>query len=377
MAGGVEAISGDLHPTGAEVDHTSYTFKRMFTHYVKDGIDATGYDNSDGTFDEGWSFLPYDYLMQCIPPREWLSLKLRYRKFRIKSFSCRIFRYWPLADTSRTVSQYTTMYTTIAQRVAMHVWVDNNHSLPQPRPLGGGTYATLYNVNNQFLTPLMLDAEAQSGATLQRCEWQFPANIGANEVITPFTVASLYNQAGVHFLEPGTEWSHSWSPSGDDTKRWYNFGNATIDGVATTSNLTLPSQYLNEPELQSMTSWNYRKPPPHIYIRVDPVYGGDNAPILLTGKFNVEYTCTIEVEGTSLFSAMAFGPTTLGAATSGGRAQTTGPAVQPVNNKNLMAYNASITTLDTSDPYRIYQPATTAPTAKRSRYDFGGEHSSD
>lgn len=380
MAGGVPSDGGSL-PVQNLQDHAFDTlnFKRTFTHYVLDGTDATGYNNTTGVFDEGWSYIPYDALRNSITPRDFLAIKAKYSKFRIRSFNFKVFRFWPLADSTRTVAAYTTIYTTIAQRVSLHFYKDSNHMLPDPTLLGSTSYVGLYDVNQAFRTPLVLGDEGQTTARLKRCQWQTAQNMAANEAgITAFTNMSIYNSGDVTYIEPGLDHSDGWTASGDDLKRWYNLGSATIDGVVSGDPIqTTQSRYLVEAETQSGTNWSYRNPPKHCYLRVDPIYGGDDTPINLTGKICIEYSCSIDVAGQSFFSSMAWGPSTLGQATSSGNAQAQGPAINAVNSKNLFQYNQAAVVdppFGNDDPYRIYQQTETGEFGRVRRLDGSPPH---
>lgn len=364
MAGGVPSTSGGIPTHNLQDEHTELVFKKTFVHYISDGTDATGYNNTTGLFDEGWSYIPYQSFNMTMTARDKLALKAKYGKFRVKSFGFKLKRYWPLADTSRTVASYTTIYTTIAQRVALSFWTDKDHMMPKPRTIATNTYAPLFNVNNNGRTPLMMGANGQSGALLNRCCWQTVAGIGANEGgVLPFNTMSIYDTGDVTYIEPGLEHEYSWHASGDDTKRWYLFANGTIDGQpAGDAFETTQSQWGAEVETQSGTNWAYRNPPKHCYVRVDPIYGGDDSAIILTGKVLIEYTCVIEVAGKNLFNAMAWGPSSLGLPAATADAQANGPAITAVNTLNLFQYNQEqALQFNATDPYRIYQQATSDP----------------
>lgn len=129
-------IGGDNGPQPMNSDNTNNVivqkYSRTFFRGIGNNMDFNGLQYTSlgtqtATYDEGYQFIPYRYLIASATPRQINAHMQLYRAFRIKSIGFKIYRLQFTKENFTSGSTFTNISNNYASEPCMQMFRDDSH----------------------------------------------------------------------------------------------------------------------------------------------------------------------------------------------------------------------------------------------------------
>ncbi len=275
-----QAGGGTSPPTfGSPPGSTVTKHSRRFMHYVSNAMEANGLVN--GIVDEGWQYVPYRTLRASITPRQWKSLLISKRAFKVRSMGFKMEHFNPLVEQVSSVGGQVGLTSTFENRPYLMKLTDHNliiDNMLETKTAGDHNW----NTSNGDLTRAL--PVSQADGALPRVQF----NLGqeflesltpSGEVVDAWGSFNTFSGFDIQTNMTGEGTGHYWENSGDG-QRWYpTTKHANMAPQLKMHDIFALDYDLGAVEYNAFTeiNANFVSKPPPVLMRVNPVHGVDGA----------------------------------------------------------------------------------------------------